>query len=87
MVPVFPTPSTGKWTKTGPVVDRLMLGNCCNLLQQLAERGVASLVVDEFLKADNEKELEETYLEWNRIVGEKKHKRLRFYVTTGRRIK
>ena len=78
---LFPVPSTGKWTKTGPCMDRLMLGNCCNILRQLADRGLTAVTFSESwtVEGDDEsKELDATFEHWNAVGGVKKQKTMAF---------
>ena len=40
VAPIFPTPSTAKWTKTGPCNDRFIFCSCNSILPELTEREV-----------------------------------------------
>ena len=72
VAPCFPVASTGKWAKTGPAGDRLMLTNNCNVMEELTVRALSKLSFKFAIEADD-KELDNSWAEWNK-VAEKKSK-------------
>jgi hypothetical protein len=70
LAPVFPTPSTAKWLKTGPCHDRLFFCNQGNVLSAHMARGLGKLSFEEKLTIDSV-ELDPTYADWNKVAGKK----------------
>ena len=71
VVPLFATPSSGKWTKTGRALDGILLDNCNGLLESLKNAGLSNLPVSSRLYDDNDRELDDTMEEFNKVVGAK----------------
>ena len=79
VAPIFPTPSTAKWTKTGPCNDRFIFCSCNSILPELTERGLSKLQFEEqSIVEDDAKVLDTTQIEWKRVANKQSKVTLRF---------
>jgi hypothetical protein len=61
---LFPQPSTGKWTKTGPCSERFLLGYLNGMMQSVMGMALGHLT---FSAKECETDLDDGFVEWNRI--------------------
>ena len=88
--PTFETPSSAKWTKTGPAVDRLFY--CCqnNVLAFLAHRGLSKLQFEETVIVDDDDgkvELDKSYAQWRAVEGTRRKQQMALLADVDEKVK
>ena len=81
----MPLPSTGKWSRTGPALDRLMVLFLNNALEHIAAGGLGRLSFTMHTDADEE-ELDESYADWNRVAGKAKKEATGTWSSSDRKV-
>ena len=63
---LFPLPSSGKWTKTGPCSERFALGTLNRILEQVMSLALGDL---QFSTAAGDLDFDDSFMEWSRIAS------------------
>ena len=72
---LFPVPSSGKWTKTGPCTERFVCGCLGNIQPEVIKRALGKLTFD---AGDAEMDLDDTFVAWSKVASKSSKITLKF---------